>query len=220
MAAKTIFHDCYECAKETNNDVLFKFHQVEDIFDDNDKLVETFKYNYYTVQCRGCDYVHFIHEVTTNVDGQLITFRDSYPDSLANDKFNERFFLSFEESKRLPTLIRNLYKEIEDTFSKGTPILSGIGLRTLLESICIHQEIQGRNLKDKIDNLHKGGLIAAKDLPVLHNLREIGNVTVHQIKKPNQKTLDYSLEILNHTLKSLYIIPSLHARIRKTTFRQ
>ena len=71
---------------------------------------------------------------------------------------------------------------------------------------------------EKINNLHKDGFIAAKDLPILHNLREIGNITVHQIKRPTDKTLHFSLEILKHTLRSLYVIPRFHSKIvRKKT---
>ena len=137
-----------------------------------------------------------------------------FPYDLGNIEDNYSF-LSDKEKTTLPILIRKLYSEIEVAFSESLSTLSGIGLRTLLESICIHQSIQGRTLKDKIDNLYKGGFISQKDLPILHNLREIGNVTVYQIKKPNQRTLDYSLAILNHTLKSLYTIPHLHAKLKK-----
>lgn len=220
MSESLMICDCFECGKETNNDILYQYTQTETITED-DGREDMWNTTFYTLKCRGCDYVHFMREVYyPDFGGEPVSFKDSFPDSLSDIEYNENHFLSEEEIRKLPPIVRNLYMEVESSFSIETPILSGIGLRTLLESICIHQEITGRNLKDKIDNLHKKGLIAAKDLPVLHNLREIGNITVHQIKKSNQKTLDYSLEILNHTLKSLYVIPSLHTKITKTTLRK
>jgi hypothetical protein len=216
MATKTMLCECNDCGKETNSRILFKYQQAEDILDDDDEVIETFNYNYFTIQCLGCNYVSFISEmkIPDNKKG-IHTVRQTYSEPSNKKEKDEHSFLTDKECRALPPMVRNVYEEVEEIFLYDTPILSGIGLRTMLESICVHQNIKGRNLKDKIDNLHRDGLIASKDLPVLHNLREIGNITVHQIKRPNQKTLDYSLEILNHTLKSLYVIPRLHAKIKK-----
>lgn len=87
-------------------------------------------------------------------------------------------------------------------------------MRTLVEAICIHQNIEGKNLKDKIENLHKAGLISTSEAPILDKLRLIGNVSAHQIKKLNINKLEYALDIINHVLKSIYILPKINRKLK------
>jgi hypothetical protein len=216
---KKIQASCYQCRNETNHEVLYSCNGQYDTLDENGDVEITEYEEYCTIKCLGCENLSFL--LISKIDGEPgkeEAYRAIYPheyNPLFDDEFdNEYGFLSEKEVNTLPPLVKKIYKEVEEAFSFDLPILSGIGLRTLLESICIERKIPGKNLKDKIDNLHKVGLIA-NDLPILHSLREIGNITVHQIKKPTQKTLDYSLEILMHILKSLYIIPKLHSKLKK-----
>lgn len=214
--ARNIQSECDDCLKETNHEVLYNYGQQEEILDENDKVLEKLYYDFKTIRCLGCDNVSFLRVTKVqDKNKKFATVQEAYPNTSRKEYDTALDFLNYQETLALPPLVKNLYTELEEVFSTDLPILTGIGLRTLLEAICIHQNIKGRNLREKIDNLQKDGLIAAKDLPVLHNLREIGNVTVHQIKKPTKKTLNYSLEILNHTLKSLYVIPRLHAKLER-----
>lgn len=213
---RKVLSNCWDCKNETNHKLLFSYRQQSDSLDENNKVYETELNDYNVVECLGCNNISFVLITRLKSEnGKPNIIKEVFPYDSKYLNEEDTVFLTFEESTALPLLVRNLYSEIEDIFPLNNPILTGIGLRTLLEAVCIHQNIKGRNLKDKIDNLHKNGLIAAKDLPILHNLREIGNVTVHQIKKPSEKTLHYSLEILNHTLKSLYVIPRFHSKIVK-----
>lgn len=212
---KIIQSSCWDCRNETNHRVLFSYNQKIDNLDDNKKVISTDFEDYSVISCQGCNNVSFfLVKKTRDKKGKIEIETETFPyDFGFLDGDEENDLLSGEEITALPLMVRNVYEEIAQIILFKAPILTGIGLRTLLEAICIHQGIKGKNLMEKINNLYKEGFIAAKDLPILHNLREIGNVTVHQIKKPTEKTLHYSLEILKHTLRSLYVIPRFHSKI-------
>ncbi|MDN5215030.1 DUF4145 domain-containing protein [Fulvivirgaceae bacterium BMA12] len=99
-----------------------------------------------------------------------------------------------------------------DAIEYDLKLLAGIGLRTLVEAICINQKITGRNLKGKIDKLHSEGFISANKVPILHKLREIGNLDAHRIKSLFSTVLENALEIINHLLRSVYLIPKRSKR--------
>jgi hypothetical protein len=214
---KIIKCDCYECGKETNQNILYSYIKEKKPSIKKGKT-EIDKSEYYVVECRGCNYVSFLLKEVTYIDGKEdFSINESFPDDITDDldEDDDENFLREEEINILPPLVRSIYEEVEEAFQTDIPILTGIGLRTLLEAICVNEKIPGRNLQEKIENLYKKDYVAKKSLPILHDLRLIGNVTAHQMKKPTERTLDYSLEILHHTLKGLYITPYLHAKLKK-----
>lgn len=100
-------------------------------------------------------------------------------------------------------------------FRNDLDILAGMGLRSLLEAICVHKDIIGKNLELKIENLYKAGYISQKEIPILQELRKIGNSTVHNIEKLPASILDNALTVINHTLKTIYYLPKVDAKIKK-----
>ena len=144
--------------------------------------------------------------------GDPSPFYFNYP----NDQLNEGYsydFLSADDMSALPVMISELYKEVAKAFNANSDILSGIGLRTLVEAVCINQKITGKNLKERIQNLHKMGLVSKKEEPILDKLRLIGNVSAHQIKSLGMEQLEHALNIVNHIIKSIYILPMLDKKI-------
>ena len=85
-------------------------------------------------------------------------------------------------------------------------LLSGVGLRAVIEAVCIEQSITGRNLEVKINNLVKNKLITEKDANRLHSIRFLGNDSVHEMDVPNEAKLRAAIEIVEHMLKNLYLI--------------
>jgi hypothetical protein len=84
----------------------------------------------------------------------------------------------------------------------------------LLEAICMEQKVIGNNLQQKILALRDRGLISANEIPILDKLRLIGNVAVHQTKGLRLNILSYALDIINHVLKSIYILPRINKKIK------
>ena len=114
----------------------------------------------------------------------------------------------------MPKLLNDLYEEVEGAFKENSNILAGVGLRMLVEALCLEQKIKGRNLQEKIKNLHTSGLISANEVPILDKLRLIGNFSAHEIKGLSISKLEYALDIVNHVLKSIYILPKINKKLR------
>lgn len=166
------------------------------------------------VQCLGCDTVSFVQRFIGK------QFRDkqnnrnyiehNYPE---RELMQDIEFLSIEEQRKLPPQLRKLYEEIEIAYEYDANLLAGIGVRMLIEAICLHQQIKGANLKIKIECLYSTGFIAKNDIPILDKLREIGNITAHEVKGFSNYKLKYALEIVNHVLKSIYILPTFQKKL-------
>lgn len=213
---------CYDCDKITNHENLFSAAKEETYpdYDENNDIEDvTRKMSYNVVLCLGCETHSFLETTAYSNDldenDEPIIYTALYPDpeEFENEEENG-FYLGGDEIRALPPLVKNLYKEVIVAFRNDLDILAGMGLRALLEALCMHRNITGRNLKLKIENLHKEGYISRREMPILQKLREIGNSTVHQIRKPSSAVLDNALGIINHTLKTVYYIPKVDAKIK------
>jgi hypothetical protein len=131
-----------------------------------------------------------------------------------NDDADFDRFLPEDNVEVLPNPIGQLYEELVNAFESESPILAGIGLRALVESVCIDQKIQGKNLQVRIQGLHNKGLISAAELPILDKLRLIGNVSAHEIKSLLMQKLEIALGIINHVLISIYLLPKVNKKLR------
>src|SRR5258707_3775139 len=152
---------------------------------------------YAVVQCLGCKTVSFLQIVKPNRKSAK-PIHYNYPD----DDFDQ--FLPEDNVESLPRAIGQLYEELFVAFDSESPILAGIGLRTLVESVCIDQKIQGKNLQVRIQGLHNKGFISARELPILDKLRLIGNASAHEIKSLPMQKLEIALGIINHVLVIIY----------------
>lgn len=200
--------ECHNCNEETNNIVLYK----KEVRLNNDKGKSSDEKEWWCLtKCAGCNNFHFVLRVfSPDPEKKGITFYDMvYPGS--PEVFN---FIPYEELGELPMMISNLYVEVRKAFEAESAVLAGIGLRTLVEAICKQQNISGKNLKEKIIALHSKGQISTSELPILDKLRDIGNISAHEIKSFTMDKLSYALEIVNHILKSIYILPKINKKLK------
>jgi hypothetical protein len=199
---KKVFTYCGFCDGFTHQTKLFSKKT-------KDHLLRTDE-EYSVVQCLGCKTVSFFRVSKPNrKSAKAIHY--NYP---SDDEFNDHQFLADEFIDVLPKSIGLLYDEVIGSFDSESPILSGIGLRALVESICIDQRIQGNNLKARIQGLHSKGLISTTELPILDKLRLIGNISAHEIKSLPIAKLEIALGIINHVLMSIYILPKFNKLLR------
>lgn len=98
--------------------------------------------------------------------------------------------------------------------NSSSPILSALGLRTLIEAICVNQKISGNNLEEQIEGLAKEGVLAPAQATILHSHRFLGNVAAHEILAPEPRELVAALEIAETVLRTIYFLPRLHRRIK------
>ncbi|MEP1032618.1 DUF4145 domain-containing protein [Ekhidna sp.] len=139
-------------------------------------------------------------------------WEEHYPHD--EDRFSLYIYLSEEELDELPAIIFDMYDELRVTLNNDLNVLAGIGLRMVVEAVCIKQDIPGRNLKNKIQSLLEVGLISKNDFEVIDKLREIGNVSTHQIKGPSATVLEASLEAVNHLLRTVFVVQKRTRKLR------
>ena len=218
MAAqpKTVNTHCNDCKKMTNHAVLF-YKRVTTVNDNLEKNSPFYKSHedYMTVQCCGCNELSFLMRcLETSATGTKNA--NDYLDYNYPSKEYELYItvLNDEEQAALPKILRQLYEEVEGAFKQQSAILAGVGLRMLVEAICLEQKIPGNNLYIQIPKLHTAGLISANEIPILDKLRKIGNISVHEIKGFSIDNLQYALDIINHVLKSVYFLPKINKRLK------
>lgn len=213
---KKITTFCNRCKDETNHTCLYS-KKISVTFESDDSrhpdMVE--KKDYMVVQCKGCNHVSFLLRESgsfyTDSEGNPDFIEFNFPEHSSQD---DAKFLAYDEQELLPSQLASLYDELQGAFENDSNKLAGVGLRMLVEAICIEQGIGGRNLKLRIEKLHDTGLISKNEIPILDKLREVGNASVHGIKSFSIDKLGYALEILNHVLKSIYVLPKINKKLK------
>lgn len=108
----------------------------------------------------------------------------------------------------LPNQIRRIYEETTKALANQQPVLAGIGLRALVESLCKDNNAQGKNLANKIDDLVNLKILTPNDASILHNIRTLGNDSAHEAKPHNEMQLQLAITVAENLLRSVYILPA------------
>jgi len=192
---------CCSCDRETWHEVLYV--HVDSCFD---YRMDT---NHEVVQCRGCKTISFRKLV--------IDYENAYP--IEDDEWDVPRDIScypsvlkghreLEDIAGIPSPVRDIYTQAVHAIRDELNILAGIGLRATIEAICNEQDIAGRLLEGRIDDLAKRGLISQKDAERLHAIRFLGNDAAHDIQTVEPKNLLVALRIIEHLLVNIYILDS------------
>lgn len=216
MESKKVVTFCNQCDGDTNQTILYN-KKVTSVFEsDDDRQPSTKEHKaYMVIQCQGCNCISFLlrqsgdlYESDDNAQGYIDY---NYPE---DEIYGDIKLLSYEDQESLPPKLADLYQEVASAFQSNSNKLAGVGLRMLVEAICIEQNITGQNLKIKIEGLQAKGLVSKNETPILDKLREVGNASAHGIKQFPLNKLQYALEILNHVLKSIYILPKINKKLK------
>ncbi len=163
---------------------------------------------YQTVQCRGCETISFIKTHGNSEDVYWNSSRlesnvylSIYPDP---EKGRE----TVKDEHLLPGDLRRIYAETVKAFNATQPVLAGIGIRAIVETVCKDKEANGCDLKEKIDDLVKKQVLTTRDAVILHGLRTLGNKAAHEVKPHDDSTLEVALEVIDHLLEGVYILPA------------
>lgn len=208
---------CSVCKRETNHEVLKEEkRQIND-----DEVEVSFYDEYQIIQCKGCDDISF-RQMSSNSE-------DYDPESGTSNKTIKLYpqrgkdILPIKGFYNALPSVRNIYREAIDAFNNGLPLLCAGGLRATIESICNAEGIidgpvdktklggplkitRSKDLIGKINGLHEKGLITKKQAEILQEHRYLGNDALHSLDTPSKKSLRIAIEIIEHTLDSLYEI--------------
>jgi hypothetical protein len=194
---KKVRNSCNTCKRKT-------WHDIEGIH----SVTHTDDYHcsehHILLKCRGCETVSFQYAIDRyedaypEYDGEWHVPRDVevYP------KPNKVRLKTFP----LPEIVEAIYVESCNVYRDGSLLLAGIGFRATIEAICNDQNIKGKELSTRINNLATQGLISKKDSKRLHSIRFLGNDAAHDLKIPSKKNLEAALTIVEHLLTTVYIL--------------
>jgi hypothetical protein len=73
----------------------------------------------------------------------------------------------------------------------------------------------GRNLKLHIDHLVVRGLLTKSQASVMHMRRFLGHKAAHETSPADEKVLKASMQIAEHMLTSVYLLPTLARDMKK-----
>jgi hypothetical protein len=206
---------CAKCLRVTRHKVL----QSVDIEGEDLGWDVSYTNNYQIVQCQGCDAISFckrhsdsddvewdheLEDAVPNVTVQL------YPSRLAGRQ-------KLRRAHSLPREVSRIYDETHAALCSKQPILAGIGIRALVETVCTEKAATGFNLEAKIDNLVAKGVLTSTGAETLHSMRILGNEAAHEVKPHSEETLGLAMDVVEHLLNDVYVLPALTSKLPKRT---
>jgi hypothetical protein len=178
---------------------------------------------YQIIECKGCGTISFKHDHTNSEnfdhDGKAMPwFENVYPKRSSLTKQNKDFL-------NVPFTLKRIYKETIDCYNNDNLTLCCAGVRTLVEGICIENNIldgeieytkkdgtngkrKSKDLKGKIIGLYQSGKLTKGNVDILHEHRFLGNYALHEFEIPAKNDLKLAIEIIEHLLDNLYEIPN------------
>ena len=206
---------CPKCAAKTHHLVM---QSVDESGHEDYGPDEWFAWNntYQIVQCQGCKTISFRHTHSNSEDSYQTSpgdFESAVVENLYPSRVEGRRAL--EDIHLLPTKVGLIYSETHKALSDGLRVLTGIGLRAIIETVCKDKAAAGNNLKDKIDDLVTKNMLSRDGAAILHKLRILGNSAAHEVEPHAQDQLALAMDVTEHLLEDAYIFPEK----AKRTFR-
>jgi hypothetical protein len=198
---------CSKCAGKTAHEIVGSFDESGS----EDRYNYYWSNNYQIIFCKGCKIISFRH-LSSNSEDYVQVDHDEWTydehEALYPSRLEGRRDIG-DGARFLPVETRQIYTETLQALSNNSPVLAGIGLRALVETICKEREAAGRNLLEKIDSLAEQRILTPGSAQILHRVRTLGNAAAHEVKPHSEKQLGFAMDIVEHLLKDVYIIPKL-----------
>lgn len=202
---------CKKCAHDTNHTILKSVEESgsEPMGPDIDFYWAT---TYQIIQCQGCDTISFrsLGSNSEDVDptGDVVEYEELYP-----SRTEGREVLS--DTHVLPADLEHIYRETVTALNGHQPVLSGIGIRAIIETVSKEKNATGKDLFLQINSLVGLGVLTKDGADILHKLRVLGNKAAHEVKAHSSTELNLAMDVVEHLLQAVYILP-FHA---KRTFK-
>lgn len=170
---------------------------------------------YEIIQCSGCDSISFqkvssdSDDFEQDDDGNLIRTEkvEIYPNRLMGR-------VVLEDTYLLPERVCLIYKETYLALCTKLKILACVGVRALIEAVCLEKEAKGKKLQIRIDNLVTKGILTKINADILHKTRILGNAAAHDTKIASDSELNIAFDIIENLLKTVYIIPKKAEKLK------
>jgi hypothetical protein len=199
---------CVKCTGKTTHKVLASVDVRGDEGDSNYSF--SWAVDNQIVQCLGCKSISFRRASSNSEDYYPIDHDGNYEYSIDESLYPSRIEgikgLG-DDTHYLPSNVRRIYDETLMAMSNQAPVLAAIGLRALVETVCKEKNATGKDLLSKIDSLVGKGVLTPAGAAILHKIRTLGNAAAHEVKPHSDKQLGLAMDIVQHLLKDVYILP-------------
>lgn len=199
---------CIKCAGKTTHKVLASVDVRGN--EGNSNYSFSWSTDNQVVQCLGCKTVSFRKASSNSEDYYPISnegdFEYSVDETLYPSRIEGIKGLG-DETHYLPSNVRRIYDETLIALSNQSPVMAGIGLRALVETVCKEKNATGHDLLNRIDSLVSAGILTPASAAILHKIRTLGNAAAHEVKPHSDKQLGLAMDIVEHLLKDIYILP-------------
>jgi hypothetical protein len=163
---------------------------------------------YQIVQCLGCETITFRYTHKNSEDMQQ-TGRDEYESVMQVELYPnpEAGRLPIADVEIVPGDLQRIYEETLKTLNTGQRVLTGMGIRAIVETVCKDRQAKGGDLSKKINDLVSQGVLSQDGATILHKLRTLGNEAAHEVKPHSNVHLGLAMDVIDHLLQGVYILP-------------
>lgn len=223
MKGKEIWLSCCNCDNITIHEVLASIDEHCTEFDlDGPPIFEFFE-RHSIVQCKGCKNTQFLRNYKESIDIETDYEGNEY---WVDHQTIFPFFIHGHRRKNgvylLPKQIQDIYSETYSALANSQAILTGIGLRAIVEAVCKEKEAGTEDdiLQKRIDILVEKGLLSREGAKFLHELRFLGNDAAHEVLPHDLTTLLEALKIAENLLDNVFFMSQKAELIKKERAKQ
>ena len=225
---------CPKCKIETRH-IVIQSADIKEREDFDETFSVDWEAKHQILECQGCLAISYRDESSNSEardsrTGEPEVLVRLYPRRTKDTLFIKDFL------NTSPNLTR-IYREIIDCFNNQIFTLCAAGLRAIIEGICADKGIQDgpveisakgggtkivrkKNLQGKIAGLCEKGILTERQSDILHQHRYIGNEAVHELAIPSKEELELAIQIVEHTLDSVFEIPHKALELNKKRLKK
>ena len=218
---------CRLCKQKTNHGYVKKHEIHTSQFPELD-----FGFNdaYYITKCLGCDSIGFLREYGDedmfDRFGEPYTEQNVYPEGPQSSILETSVYkYDIKKFDNVPDIIHELYGQVVSCFELEHYLLAAVGLRMMIEGFCNDRainegyvldeqgnkrldkkgkEIRRNTLEGRINGMDEKRLITPVSAKILHQIRELGNATAHELEVPERSTIKRGLSIIEDLIRTVY----------------
>jgi len=191
---------CNSCNRSTEHVLVSEYSRNKDqnIGEDYNPFIITETFSWFVWECNGCKVLTGESSYSFSEDydwlGNPVEDINFYPE-------RKKEYHPVKQFNEIPEKLEGLYNEVVLAYNNSCGILAAIGLRSLLEGICVDKGVTADNIQKKIDKMN---FIPDSIRNNLHAFRFLGNDAAHELIIPDKKDLQMAIFVIEDILNIVY----------------
>ena len=211
MPPKNVFY-CSECGTHPKHIEVYQqpapeYSRFVDYDDNDNPIYETVSKIAIILKCPSCHSMRF----------QRIETIEGYNPKIENFPiFNYPILNNILPQDKLSPELYSYYDEAIEGYNAERYFSCGALVRLIVERLCFEQGLTQANLFQKIENFNTN----PDYITALHNIRELGNNTLHHFYKPKRKEVKMAIFVLEYLLSEFHNQGFQHFQTLKTRLEE